>query len=148
MSHNPYTPPAAIVADEVVPPRPMPPAVRNALILMVASLVFHFVVEAVAPASTDKRHAELRAVATVVSAVIGILATAWLAWKIGVGRNWARIVLLVLTLISVPSAIYEIVQVAAAWQVGAGLKLIELGMDVTVVGLLFIPGRAYFRKPA
>jgi membrane protease YdiL (CAAX protease family) len=150
MNRNPYSPPVAAVADEAAAPRPMPPAVRNALILMAASFVLHFAIIAAAPRAADAQGtgqiAGAMLVSVVVTVLITIALTLWLGWKIAVGRNWARIVLLVLTIISVPVAFVGIVRLASTWPLGAGLSVVEQGMDIAVVCLLFIPGRAYFRK--
>jgi len=144
---NPYSPPTATVADEVVPPRQMPAAIRIALILMAVSLLLDFAIEAIRPASlTESAPGRLSTLALVISAVLVTGLTAWLAWKIAVGRNWARIVLLVLTILSVPSAILDILPIVRTWPLGTVLKIVEQCMDIAVVYLLFIPGRAWFRR--
>jgi hypothetical protein len=147
MNHNPYTPPMAAVADLAEAPRPMPASVRSALFVMVASLILNIVIAAISPDSSYAGSSEtVRVFAIVFSLVVALVLTAWLGWKIAVGRNWARIVLLVLTCISVPMAFLEIARLVPTWPLGAGLKFVEQGMDIAVVCLLFIPGRAYFRK--
>jgi membrane-bound metal-dependent hydrolase YbcI (DUF457 family) len=142
---NPYSPPAATVADAVTAARPMPGAVRRALYVYVASFVLGLVMLMIRPAA-DPRHAELSAVATAISVGVVIVLGTWLFWKISAGRNWARIVLLVLTIISVPASFIELVQLAPTSPVVAGLKLIEQGMDIAVLYLLFFPGREFFKR--
>jgi hypothetical protein len=142
---NPYSPPAAAVADAVTESRPMPSAVRRALVLYVASFVLGLVMMEISRPVADKRYAELSAVANMVSIVLMVALGAWLFWKISAGRNWARIVLLVLTALSVPFAFVGLLQIAPDRPFVAGFKLIEQGIDIAVVYLLFFPGREYFR---
>ena len=144
---NPYSPPAAAVGDAGTESRPMPGAVRRALILYAVSFVWGLALMLVARPAGDERHAELSAVANAVAVGFVVTIGAWLFWKISAGRNWARIVLLVLTILSVPSSFFEILQLAPSRPFIAGLKLIEQGMDIGVLYLLFFPGRDYF-KPA
>jgi len=145
---NPYSPPASAVADAVAASRPMPGAVRRALILYTISFVWGVVLMLVARPAADSRYAEISAVAHTVSIVIMVALAAWLFWKLSAGRNWARIVLLVLTVISVPSGFFELLQLAPTRPLLAGLKLIEQGMDIGVLYLLFFPGRHYFKAAA
>lgn len=151
MSRNPYSPPTAVVADEVVPRPPMPAAVRSALIVIVVSFVVHLVILASEPRTVDvgpdtDRQTVAHLLSLGVSLLVGVALNLWLGWKIAMGRNWARIVLLVLTAISVPFAFVEIVRIAPDWPLGAGLSVVEQGLDIAVIVLLFVPGRAWFRK--
>lgn len=124
----------------------MPGAVRRALYLFVASFVLHFVMEVVALRYPEAQaYAELSTVAVAVSFVIALVFLAWIGWKLSVGRNWARMVLLILTLISIPTTFYEILQIAPVRPVIAGLKLVEQGIDLGVLYLLFFPGREFFK---
>jgi hypothetical protein len=147
-SRNPYSPPAAVVADAAVTSRPMPTAVRRALTLYVVSFVLGLALMMIDRPAADAAYAEISGVAHAVSVGIVIVLGAWLFWKIRAGRNWARIVLLVLSAISVPASFLEILQLAPASPLMAGLKLIEQAMDISILFLLFFPGREYFRPPA
>jgi hypothetical protein len=144
---NPYSPPSAAVADAAVDSRPMPGAVRRALILYVASFVLGAALMIYQQPAANRGLVEVGRLVTAVSLVILVVIGAWLFWKISAGRNWARIVLLVLTILSVPSGFMALLQLAPANPVLAGLKLIEQGMDIAVLWLLFFPGREYFRPP-
>jgi hypothetical protein len=144
---NPYSPPAAAVGDAAISTRVMPGAVRRALILYVISFVWGLVLMFFARRAGNDRYAELSAVANAVSVALICVIGAWLFWKISAGRNWARIVLLVLTVLSIPPSFFELLQLAPSRPFVAGLKLIEEGMDIGVLYLLFFPGREYF-KPA
>lgn len=143
---NPYSPPAAAVADAAIVSRPMPSAVRRALVLFVLSFVLDLVLMILERPVAEGDYAQLTAVANAVSILIAVVLGAWLFWKISAGRNWARIVLLVLTVVSLPFGFYELLQLAPTRPVIAGLKLIEQGMDIGVLWLLFFPGREYFRR--
>jgi hypothetical protein len=149
VKHNPYSPPAAAVADAPeTPGRPMPSAVRRALYLFVTSFLLNLAISIVSLRYPEANaYAGLSAMALAVSIVIELVILVWLGWKIAVGRNWARVVLLVLTIVSVPAGFLEVLQVAPIRPILAGLKLVEQGIDIAVVYLLFFPAREYF-KPA
>ena len=121
----------------------MPIAVRIALIVYVVSFILGLVM--MDKPDLDGPHPMEAAVVHAVSIAIIVLLGAWLFWKISAGRNWARIVLLVLTILSVPASIYEITQIASASPVVAGIKVFEQLMDIAVIFLLFVPGREYFK---
>ena len=90
----------------------------------------------------------------VISVLIGAVLlqglSALLIYKIWKGRNWARITYLVLTLL----AILAWFQMAAALPSGVKfvpavetlLPLVGTTLDVVALFLLFVPGRAWFRR--
>ena len=81
-----------------------------------------------------------------VSMFLALAVTVWMAWKISAGRNWARIVLLILVVISVPRMFADTIVTAPRAPHIAGLELVEIGLDVAVLYLLFFPGFEYFRR--
>ena len=83
---NPYTPPAAAVADPVVPPIPRPRLVNVALLLFGIALAIGITVIAI-------RHGQ-RYVGQI---LIAIAVTGGICVAIAVRRNWARWVFAVLT---------------------------------------------------
>jgi hypothetical protein len=119
--------------------------VWRAVVLMGLSVALNLVI-----LSLDWRFNTARAapLAIGIGEVIGIVLVAWLAWKIVTGRNWARITLLVLTVMTLPQVGIEVLNAAPRAAHVAGLKLIELGLDIGTVYLLFFPGREFFRKKA
>jgi hypothetical protein len=144
LEHNPYKPPGAVVADgHGEPARETPASVVRAIILMVLSLALNFGILVL-----DWRYVSSRVppMALAFGEIFAVAIVAWLAWKIAAGRNWARITLLVLTLASLPQAGFEVLEAAPRAPYIAALKLLELGLDVGVVYLLFFPGREFFRK--
>lgn len=141
---NPYSPPRAAVADpDSEPLRTLPRAVRRAVILMIASYALNTVI-----LGLDWRFEASRTppFAIVVLQVLAFVITVWLAWKIFAGRNWARIVLLVLTVPSVPALFADAITTAPRAAPIAGLDLLEMGLDIGAVYLLFFPGHEYFRR--
>jgi ABC-type sugar transport system permease subunit len=96
MSRNPYAAPGATVADPPMPPIQRPPLVARALQLLwtsfVLGLIGTFVHEAVATS--------LEWIITTVFVAVYSGVVVWLIYKIGRGRNWARIVYLILAAIS------------------------------------------------
>lgn len=143
---NPYAPPVAVVADaDTETPRVLPRAVRRAAILMLASFALDSVI-----VGLEWRY--LAAPESLLEMFLGqsmaLAATGLLAWKIASGRNWARIVVLVLTVISVPVLFADAITTAPSVAAIAGLKLVELGFDIAVVYLVFFPGRDFFKQPS
>lgn len=116
---------------------------RRAVILMFGSFALNAVILAL-----DWRYnvSETAPLALVFSELIALAITVWIAWKISSGRNWARIVLLVLTVISVPTLFAAAITTAPRAAYIAGLKLVEIGLDIGAVYLLFFPGHEFFRR--
>jgi hypothetical protein len=144
LEHNPYKAPNAVVADgDGESAIETPAIVVRAIILMILSLALNFGILVL-----DWRYigSRLSPVALASGEVFAVAITGWLAWKIAAGRNWARITLLVLTVVSLPQAGLEVLNAAPRAPYIAALKLIELGLDVGVLYLLFFPGREFFRK--
>ena len=142
MSRNPYAPPGSVVAyDESV--RVKPVAMRRAVFLMWASFALNLVIVAI-----DWKFLVTQSSLpiVVISELIGVGIAVWLILKISVGRNWARIVYLVLLAIGLPVVVPEIMSSADRAAHVAGLKMIELGLDIGTMYLVFFPGREWFRK--
>src|SRR5262245_39138138 len=97
MSHNPYTPPAAAVADVAEPAalvRPM--SVTIAVVLFFIGLAVELVFWVTSfPAMNRGEISPLAFFAP----MIGFFIAVWLYVKVFAGRNWARITLLVLHII-------------------------------------------------
>jgi hypothetical protein len=144
MNRNPYSPPQAAVGDaDQEPVRTKPVAIRRALVLMWSSFGLNLFTTAL-----DWRYqiSQVPALILILSQVFGLGIALWLFWKIGVGRNWARVVYLVLLLIGLTAVVPEIVTTAARAAHIAGLKMIEVGLDIASMVLVFGPGREWFRK--
>jgi hypothetical protein len=144
MSRNPYAPPEASVADgDQEPAREKPLAIRRAVALMWSSLALNILIFVI-----DWRFqvSQSPALVAVLSELIGVALSVWLIVKITVGRNWARIVYLVLLALALIVIVPEILGSASRAAHVAGLRMIELGMDFATMYLVFVPGREWFRK--
>lgn len=78
--------------------------------------------------------------------VMGIIAALviWVYIAVWQGRNWARIVALILTGLSL-LAIVNFAQDFAERPIGSVVDIVTTLFDVTAMVLLFGPGRAWFR---
>lgn len=151
-SKNPYAPPKAVVEDvssAAEPPRP--PQVAQAVKLLWAGVVIGFLSGFVNLMTTDTpempmpRSAQLIAIA--ISWSIALLVLWWILSSIGKGKNWARIVQLILFLggllgltatFAVPHQVSGFVWSAAALQTG-----------INIWGLILLfsgPSNAWFRE--
>lgn len=145
MSHNPYSPPESAVADaDEGPPREKPAAIRRAIVLIGLSLVLNAFILAL---DWRFQRSQLPPLALIAGEAVAVILTVWIISKIDVGRNWARIVYLVLLIVGLPVILPEIMNTAERAQHVAGLKMIELGLDIGALYLMFFPGREWFRKP-
>ncbi len=145
MNRNPYAPPGATVADgDQEPAREQPLAIRRAVVLMWASLSLNILILVI-----DWRFqiSQTPVLVLLVSQAFGIGLAVWLIVKITAGRNWARIVYLVLLALGLIFIVPEILDSASRAAHVAGLRMIELGMDFATMYLVFFPGRDWFRKP-
>jgi hypothetical protein len=144
MSENPYAAPKAPVSDiESNEPMTRPRQVVWAIQLLVANYVFGIAMVIV----NFSYYENLGSItAFLIGQVIGAMIGAWIYYKIWQGRNWARIVLLVFSLLGI-----------IGWVIGRRImETMPTGMRVTsVIGwiisivviwlLFFSPGRAWFR---
>jgi len=150
-TENPYSPPKAVVADvNYAPPMARPRSVTVAVALLAIGVLLGLLQNAIVWISGDRG-----SITTpyIVGQVLGIVIAVWIYYKIAQGRNWARIVLLVL---------YAFVIVAfgiGMWAISSGLvpieksalgfnlvlQVVQLLMDAVALYLLFVPGREWFR---
>src|SRR4051812_16777416 len=104
MERNPYTPPATAVADpELVPPVERPRSVTHAIRLVWVTFVLGIPLGFYSTATSDVGAGAV-IVALIVIAIVDAVAFGicfWLLDSVGGGKNWARIVLLVLFLVGV-----------------------------------------------
>jgi hypothetical protein len=155
MNYNPYSPPKAEVSDAGEPALDSRPrAVTIALLLVALNIAIGFWgvlrmwpgmnIGTVAAAALAWRLARL-------------LLIAWLCYQIARARNWARVVLLVLTLLGVLSFLLQL------WigltQMPAGVRMaldpmaiarmaLPSALNIAALFLLFVPGRKWFSRRA
>ena len=146
-SENPYAPPQAVVADEPEQVMPRPRVVTVAVWML-------WIEVALSSLSALLRMQYSSDTVVVVYVLIGAVLlqglSALLIYKIWKGRNWARITYLVLTLL----ALLSWIQMAAAIPNGVKfvpavetiLPLAGTILDLVALYLLFVPGRAWFRR--
>lgn len=75
-----------------------------------------------------------------------VVISVWLNYKIWQGRNWARIVALVLTVYAVLSFLPGISASFARSALISTLYCIEVLLDMVAMYLVFIPGRRWFAR--
>jgi hypothetical protein len=150
-ANNPYLPPKAPVADPRVPMSGARPRAINAALVLIAvrallgiAVMFAYKL----PASGSYLAMDLVVAATPIAVALT------LGWFISRGRNWARIVYLVLTVISLMVVAFTLlagfVQRAGVsmelhwspWMLA--MTLAPAALSIAVVVLLFGPGRAWF----
>lgn len=148
MVRNPYTPPAAVVADPAEAQRqyPRPKQVRVAVTLLWASFAMGF------PGVYLEYQHVTSAAEAIVLTVIMVAACAFAALlnvKIARGRNWARwafLVMMFLTLLSYlapddPTRVVSLTESA--------LSVTSSVLDAVALYLVFSwPGALWFRSPA
>src|SRR5262245_21125810 len=103
MSDNPYAPPKAVVSDAPELPRVRSRAVKIAVALLWIELALVLVGWVLASDITvGTLEAEYKFL-TDVFMVIMVAVSVWINIKVWQGRNWARIVALVLTVLALPT---------------------------------------------
>jgi hypothetical protein len=156
-AHNPYTPPKAEVSAagpelNVDVSKTRPVAVNIALFLLGVEILLSAVGVADAP-PTMNRGAKI---AAVLIGGIDIAVTALLCVFVADGRNWARIVFLVLWIFSLAGLLMGLYMAFVgalpagtafdtSWTNVLWLATPHL-LSLTIVVLLFGPGRSWFRK--
>jgi hypothetical protein len=154
-NNNPYSPPKAAVADPTGDANAeslrRPSSVTAALALLAIPLatgIGRNVLAWMGASGTSM------SIAQRVGQVCGVAFAVWVYYKIAQGRNWARILLLVL--ISLVG-----VFMAATWKLtmnristgevsglGVLIQILSVILDAVALYLLFGPGRAWFRRRA
>jgi len=148
MSHNPYTPPAAVVADspEAVQ-RVRPPSIKVAVWLFWIALGIELFVWTQAWSDVN---AGMISGVRYLGMLIGALIPVWFYLKIRQGRNWARITVLVITLVRV---VVVIAPMLKDWRLHYFMDrttffalILEQVAIYTALFLVFVPGREWFKR--
>jgi hypothetical protein len=149
---NPYMPPKAVVADVTDDsPRVRPTAVTVALYLIGARMLLAFGLIAQTLIALN----EPPSVSIMLMTALAVAVSFALWYFIALGKNWARIVYLVMTIASVlsllagllsainlPQGVTYVSNFSTRWI--ATVVLPQL-LSIAVVVLLFGPGRSWFR---
>jgi hypothetical protein len=148
---NPYLPPKAVVADPVAEtPTTRPMSVNIALILIGVRLLWTstWLVQRL------RRTSDIPIDSAILIAALAAAITVPLAVAVARGRNWARIVFLVLAAVAVLSAAFAFSSMSGLAPEGfttqvswtaLSTTLIPTILLIAIVVLLFGPGRAWFR---
>ena len=140
---NPYAPPKALVAESPDDSLPeAPPPVKTAMKLLWISFVLTYVEVAL---DWTAMTAETGLIFFAIWMALMTALQIWIYLKIARGRNWARIVWLVLFAISLPLSFTHMVELAQRIPIAAGVTLIDTFMVFYALYLLFFPGREWFR---
>lgn len=146
-SSNPYAPPQAVVQDAAEIQMPRPRAVTVAVWMLWIEVAL-----STTGAALQMRNA--RETIALISILIGAVLlqglSALFIYKIWKGRNWARITYLVLTLIGILSLVQVVTVLSkgVTFLPGVEALLTSVGMtlDLVALYLVFVPGRAWFRR--
>lgn len=122
-----------------------PARVGNAVALLYATIgigVFRAVLEF----STMASAATVALILLTWFIAFGLMAL--LVYKIGAGRNWARLTFLVLFLIGVPLVILPLLQSLSAVPISGVLGIAQFAGQAAALGMLFAePAATWFRQP-
>jgi hypothetical protein len=122
-----------------------PREVNWAILLMWAALVIGPIKEAM-----DWSHRKsLGPIHTqVLIGVVTLLLLSYFIWEVSQGRNWARITLLVLFLLGLPSYFFYVREEFGRSVILAALSILQALMQVTGLLLTFMaPAKDWFKKP-
>jgi len=152
MENNPYTPPAAEVADPAADWRPRPRAVNIALALIGTGLVIQLLLQLWLLQLANFRTTDRWQTAWAVSLFVLYV---FLCHQLAQGRSWPRAVLLILAVGGFASTCF-----AFGYALNAGLSMIELltmpvvlfnrivpmVLNFVALHLLFYSGASWFRE--
>jgi hypothetical protein len=146
MSGNPYAPPKAEVEvaerDEVAAERP------RQIVWVVQLAAFNYLLGLVSIAIAWDYFSRLQSlVPTIISQAFTLVILFWLYYKIYQGRNWARIVWLVLSLLGFAMLPFTYKLLGAMPGVMKLQMFIGLGVTLAIIWLLFFsPGKHWFQR--
>jgi hypothetical protein len=148
MTENPYAAPKAPVSDieQASVARVRPPQIKLVIQLAVANYLLGI---GVVIANWQFYSQRGGVAAFVASQAAGLALAGWFYYKIWQGRNWARIVLLVFSLIGMALTLTSFYRSAlAAMPTGVRwMSIVGVVFSIAVLYLLFLsPGRAWFAK--
>jgi hypothetical protein len=156
MPSNPYAPPTAAVSQ--VPPeetvRILPEHVKNAVRLLWLNAFIGLAIQVTRLGVTKPGFSPGASIVIILlGCCVGVAIVYWVARKLGQGRNWMRMMLLVFTvfgLLVIPFLWrYRQFTVAAfgGSQFRVWAEMVRIMIGWVVVGLLFTaPSRAWFRR--
>lgn len=143
MTHNPYSAPRSVVTDT-----PPPPMERPRVVVIAVALFWTEVALGLLESLLDWKHltADDSATFVLIVDVLFVGLSVLINIMIWRGRNWARIVALVLTALAVVGFAPIIGAEFARAPLVTVLGMIELLLDVIALYLVFVPGRQWFAR--
>jgi len=151
MSHNPYSPPAAEV-DDVVTEQPMerPVQVMWAVRCLWASVIIGIARDIVRLGLDFAQTSDVpvaRTIGGIIGTALSVLIAMWFIGKISAGRNWARILMLVITLLGLAFMPVLWPYLTAIPPYHMVVSVIQELFTLTVLILVFTgPGRFWFKR--
>ncbi len=145
MNHNPYAAPQAPVDD----PAEQRLLERPKVVTVAAWLLWtELFLSAVGGLWTLRKVSEDVPLVVIVAVQLFLLSiSAWINYKIWVGRNWARITGLVLTMLWLPLTFSEFKEsLHTVDTLTAVLTVVTFGLDAVALYLVFVPGRNWYAK--
>lgn len=150
MSDNPYAPPKALVDDPVLS-QPTMERPRQVVIAIWLAAIGYGLGLLVMSLSWDY-YSKLQSMGMFIgSQLFSLTIMVWIYYKIYVGRNWARIVLLVFSILGGLAILNRAVVdlLAAAPTIAKVQMYVGLGLNAAILWLLFFsPARQWFRRSA
>jgi hypothetical protein len=136
MSDNRYRPPATDVADVALPPQLTGPALLNVAALLLAGTI------AVGFVSYAVQWQFLRSQGSVWFIVLGSAMTTsligWLTYKIWKGRNWARIVMLVMFICGTPMSLPQLPAMFSRSPISAVIFVLQTVSQLAALYIVFL----------
>jgi hypothetical protein len=143
MTHNPYSAPRSIVTDTPPPPRERPRVVVIAVALLWTEVALGLLESLLDWENlTANDSARFGLIVDVLFVGLSVLINI-MVWR---GRNWARIVGLVLTILGVVGFAPVVGAEFARAPFVTLLVMVELLLDVIALYLVFVPGRQWFAR--
>lgn len=148
MSENPYAPPKTHVVDAepALPPMERPKQIIWAIWLAALGYFLGLVVVLV---SWDYYSRLQSMTSFLTSQLFSLAIMVWLYYKVYMGRNWARIVLLIFSAIGMLTIMNRMVMdiLATAPALAKFQMFVGLALNIVVLLLLFLPpGRQWFSR--
>jgi hypothetical protein len=143
MNRNPYAAPKSAVSD--VPAAPME---RPRVVVIAVALFWTEVTLGLLDSALDWKYLTVgdSAAFTLIVEALFVGLSVLINIKIWQGRNWARIVALVLTLVAMAGYATQVGTEFARAPFITVLAIIELLLDIVGLYLVFVPGRAWFAR--
>jgi hypothetical protein len=149
MNENPYAPPKAVVSDVAEDERQRTRPPQIALVVKLAAGAYALSLLAVM-LTWSSFYSKLGSLSYVIlNQVVSVAVLIWLYYNVWLGRNWARILILVFTVLGALTMLNGDVRSMLAAQPPAGMlvMLLNYGVSIVILWLLFVsPGRVWFQK--